>query len=96
MGFFNDLTPKQFQDCMQTNYYATLWTTWVCRLLVSVLCGTDSSFALKQEASKRMTQQKSKGKVVLVSSVIGFFGLPGYSAYGPAKMAMRGAAADCM
>jgi len=37
-----------------------------------------------------MIANKIRGKVVLVSSLVGFFSFAGYSAYSPAKYALRG------
>ncbi|CAG8726490.1 4927_t:CDS:2, partial [Cetraspora pellucida] len=42
------------------------------------------------EAVKRMAQQSVKGKVVLVSSLLGFCGFIGYSSYAPTKHAIKG------
>lgn len=43
-------------------------------------------------ASKRMIRTRSKGKIVFVSSVLGYFGMVGYSTYSPGKHAIRGLA----
>jgi 3-dehydrosphinganine reductase len=43
-------------------------------------------------ASKRMVRTHSKGKIVLVSSLLGYFGMIGYSTYSPGKHAIRGLA----
>jgi hypothetical protein len=43
-----------------------------------------------QVASKRMVRTKTKGKIVFVSSVLGYFGMIGYSSYSPGKHAIRG------
>ena len=37
-----------------------------------------------------MIAQKVKGKIVLVSSLVGFFSFVGYAGYSPAKFALRG------
>jgi 3-dehydrosphinganine reductase len=37
-----------------------------------------------------MAAQKIKGTIVLTSSLLGLFGLIGYSAYSPAKFGIRG------
>lgn len=42
-----------------------------------------------------MAKEGVKGSIVLTSSVLGFFGIPGYSAYAPIKHALRGLA-DCL
>ncbi|CAG8573941.1 11296_t:CDS:10 [Ambispora leptoticha] len=47
------------------------------------------------EAARRMAQQAVKGKIVMVSSVMGFIGFFGYSQYAPTKHAIRGLA-DCL
>lgn len=37
-----------------------------------------------------MVKQGVKGKVVFVSSVLGYFSIVGYSTYSPGKFALRG------
>lgn len=44
----------------------------------------------RQVASKRMVRTSTKGKIVFVSSVLGYFGMIGYSTYSPGKHAIRG------
>jgi len=43
-------------------------------------------------ASKRMVDTRTKGKIVFVSSILGYFGMIGYSTYSPGKHAIRGLA----
>jgi NAD(P)-dependent dehydrogenase (short-subunit alcohol dehydrogenase family) len=43
-----------------------------------------------QVASKRMVRTHTNGKIVFVSSVLGYFGMIGYSTYSPGKHAIRG------
>ncbi|KAL1946736.1 hypothetical protein VTO73DRAFT_14840 [Trametes versicolor] len=43
-------------------------------------------------ATKEMVKQGVKGKVVFVSSVLGYFSIVGYSTYSPGKFALRGLA----
>jgi len=43
-------------------------------------------------ASKRMVGTRTKGKIVFVSSILGYFGMIGYSTYSPGKHAIRGLA----
>ncbi|KZT74339.1 NAD(P)-binding protein [Daedalea quercina L-15889] len=43
-------------------------------------------------ASKRMVSRHEKGKLVFVSSVLGYFSIVGYSPYSPGKFAIRGLA----
>ncbi|KAG1847354.1 hypothetical protein DFJ58DRAFT_663380, partial [Suillus subalutaceus] len=43
-------------------------------------------------ATKRMVRENKKGKIVLVSSTLGYMSLIGYSSYSPAKHALRGLA----
>ncbi|KAG9302232.1 hypothetical protein G9A89_008722 [Geosiphon pyriformis] len=47
------------------------------------------------EGAKRMAYQGVKGKIILISSVLGFVGFIGYSQYAPTKYAIRGLA-DCL
>ncbi|KAJ2295714.1 3-dehydrosphinganine reductase [Coemansia sp. RSA 2706] len=42
--------------------------------------------------TKRMIEARVKGRIVMVSSVLGFFGLVGYAGYCPSKFAVRGLA----
>ena len=37
-----------------------------------------------------MVANRSKGKVVFVSSILGYMSIVGYSSYSPAKWALRG------
>lgn len=46
----------------------------------------------RQAAAKQMASQGVRGSIVLTSSILGFFALPGYAAYTPAKHAIRGLA----
>ncbi|KAH9938200.1 oxidoreductase [Fomitopsis serialis] len=43
-------------------------------------------------ASKRMVSRREKGKLVFVSSFLGYFSLVGYAPYSPGKFAIRGLA----
>jgi 3-dehydrosphinganine reductase len=43
-----------------------------------------------KEAANQMVVNKIKGKIVFTSSVLGLFGLVGYSPYVPSKFAIRG------
>ncbi|KII95145.1 hypothetical protein PLICRDRAFT_33979 [Plicaturopsis crispa FD-325 SS-3] len=43
-------------------------------------------------ATQRMVRERSKGKIIFVSSVLGYMSLVGYSTYSPAKHALRGLA----
>ncbi|KAG2104729.1 uncharacterized protein F5147DRAFT_775552 [Suillus discolor] len=43
-------------------------------------------------AAKQMVRENKKGKIVLVSSTLGYMSLVGYSSYSPAKHALRGLA----
>ncbi|CAG8533096.1 3174_t:CDS:2 [Paraglomus occultum] len=48
------------------------------------------SLFVAHEGVKRMVHQGVKGKVVFVSSTVGFVGFVGYSEYAPTKYALRG------
>ncbi|KAF9492796.1 oxidoreductase [Pleurotus eryngii] len=43
-------------------------------------------------AAKRMVKSRSRGKLVFISSVLGYMSIVGYSTYSPAKHALRGLA----
>ena len=45
---------------------------------------------LNKVGSKRMVSDKTQGKIVFVSSILGYFSIVGYSSYSPAKFALRG------
>lgn len=56
-----------------------------CLRFILVLTRSDH-----QVASKRMVRTNTKGKIVFVSSILGYFGMIGYSTYSPGKHAIRG------
>jgi hypothetical protein len=43
-----------------------------------------------QAASQRMIRTESRGKIILVSSILGWMSMIGYTTYSPAKFALRG------
>lgn len=43
-----------------------------------------------EAATKHMVASRSKGKIVFVSSILGYMSIVGYSPYSPAKWALRG------
>lgn len=73
---------------MDETYWVQAWPALVCT----------PSFAIAnanrhvQTASKRMVAEGVKGKIVFVSSVLGYFSIVGYSTYSPGKFAVRGLA----
>ncbi|KAI9466678.1 oxidoreductase [Lactarius psammicola] len=63
----------------------------------SMRAGMDNTYWLSawsaMAASKRMIRTRAnKGKIVFVSSLLGYFGMIGYSTYSPGKHAIRGLA----
>jgi 3-dehydrosphinganine reductase len=48
------------------------------------------TLAYEQAAAKQMVRENKKGKIVLVSSTLGYMSFIGYSSYSPAKYALRG------
>jgi 3-dehydrosphinganine reductase len=46
-------------------------------------------------ASKMMVEDNTQGRIIIIGSVLGFFGLIGYSSYVPSKFALRGLA-ECL
>lgn len=48
-----------------------------------------------QAAAKKMVRDESKGKIVLVSSTLGYMSFVGWASYSPAKHALRGAGMVC-
>jgi len=63
---------------------------------VSMRKGMDETYwaqaASALAASKRMVSRREKGKLVFVSSFLGYFSLVGYAPYSPGKFAIRGLA----
>lgn len=45
---------------------------------------------LVQVATKMMVRDRKQGKIVFVSSTLGFMSILGYSSYAPGKHALRG------
>jgi NAD(P)-dependent dehydrogenase (short-subunit alcohol dehydrogenase family) len=56
---------------------------------VLLLLRTTSDHAF-QAASQRMVRAEAKGKIIMVSSILGWMSIVGYSSYAPAKFALRG------
>ncbi|KAJ2556091.1 3-dehydrosphinganine reductase [Coemansia sp. RSA 1933] len=52
----------------------------------------DGTLCTVHEAARRMVDAKIRGRIVLVSSTLGFFGLIGYAGYCGSKFAIRGLA----
>ncbi|KAI0268382.1 oxidoreductase [Gloeopeniophorella convolvens] len=69
---------------------------WMEQTEESIVKGMDNTYWLAAwsafAASRRMARTGTKGKIVFVSSVLGYFGMIGYSTYSPGKHAIRGLA----
>ena len=89
LGLFADLSPEQLSEGMRTNYDTALWTSHVYTAPHEPKL-TRLSFPTRQTATKLMVEHGIKGKIVLVSSLMGLFTFAGYAAYAPAKYALRG------
>ena len=53
-------------------------------------CARYNPLFLVEAATKAMVKHGVKGKLVLCSSILGYFSLVGYSTYSPGKFAIRG------
>jgi len=62
----------------------------------SMRAGMDQTYWVQAStalvAGKRMAKRHEKGKIVFISSVLGYFSIVGYSTYSPGKFALRGLA----
>ena len=88
-GFFIEQTEESMRKGMDDTYWLAAWSSMVRSLFVSAFyLGLIRSNC--QVASKRMMRTDTKGKIVFVSSVLGYFGMIGYSTYSPGKHAIRG------
>ncbi|KAI0832368.1 oxidoreductase [Trametes gibbosa] len=69
---------------------------WIDQDEASMRQGMDTSYGAQAftalVATKEMVKQGVKGKLVFVSSVLGYFSIVGYSTYSPGKFAIRGLA----
>lgn len=81
-GFFLDQNEADFQQGMKLDYWTALATAHVRTLI------------LTQAAAASMKQHGVHGKIVFVSSVLGFMGMVGYAQYSPMKYAIRGTCAN--
>ncbi|KNZ81488.1 3-ketodihydrosphingosine reductase TSC10, partial [Termitomyces sp. J132] len=81
-GFFVEEDESSLRRGMDNGY-------WVQACLFRTHADTKS---FNQAAAKRMARSKFSGKIVFVSSVLGYMSMIGYSSYSPAKHALRGLA----
>ncbi|KAH9853522.1 oxidoreductase [Lenzites betulinus] len=69
---------------------------WIGQDEASMRQGMEMSYGAQAftalAATKEMVKQGVKGKIVFVSSVLGYFSIVGYSTYSPGKFALRGLA----
>ncbi|KAI0650762.1 oxidoreductase [Trametes meyenii] len=69
---------------------------WIDQNEASMRADMDASYGAQAftalAATKEMVKQGVKGKIVFVSSVLGYFSIVGYSTYSPGKFALRGLA----
>lgn len=73
---------------MTTGYWVQAWSALV--FLFSSWPGLAYSLGIRQAATKKMVQERAKGKIIFVSSTLGYMSFVGYASYAPAKHAMRG------
>ncbi|POW03041.1 hypothetical protein PSTT_11372 [Puccinia striiformis] len=96
LGFFIELTPEQLKHSVDVNYWTAVWTARVKSRVIPTHRDQHgeliASISYNQAAGRRMAKQGVRGSIVLTSSVLGFFAIPGYSAYTAIKHAIRGLA----
>lgn len=89
-----EMQPEDLSRGMANGYWIQAWTAFVSRLFNYFSYHGQEQCHLaniEQAAAKQMVREnKKKGKIVLVSSTLGYMSLIGYSSYSPAKHALRG------
>ena len=88
-GFFVEASEKSLREGMDNGYWIQAWSAFVSKLCDSLLLAMFDCF-LNKAGSKRMVSDNTQGKIVFVSSILGYFSIVGYSSYSPAKFALRG------
>lgn len=86
-GFFVEQSVDTLRQGMDDGYWVQAWSAMVsspynlhalCRSLVT------------KAATNHMVNTQAKGKIILVSSMLGLLSIVGYASYSPAKWALRG------
>ena len=89
--FFVEMDEQDLVDGMTDGYWVQAWTAWVSSL---TLCLT-LDLICEQAVAKQMARENKKGgKIVLVSSTLGYMSFLGWASYSPAKHALRGMSAS--
>ena len=88
LGFFVELSEEAAKRGMDLTYWVSAWTAQVGS--TSSITSGPHTFGYEQIAAKRMAETHTSGKIVFVSSLLGYAGLIGYSTYCPGKHALRG------
>jgi len=85
--YFVEMNERDLVQGMTAGYWVQAWTAFVCdQVARTVIVAYYSS----QAAAKQMAREKRKGKIVFVSSTLGYMSFVGWSSYSPAKHALRG------
>lgn len=85
--FFVEMDEQDLLDGMADGYWVQAWTAWVKRLTSSLVL----ALIREQAAAKQMARENKKGgKIVLVSSTLGYMSFIGFASYSPGKHALRG------
>jgi len=87
-GFFVEETEASLRSGMDNGYWVQAWSALVSQIFP--FSRTSTILGIKA-AAKRMARDQFPGKIVFVSSVLGYMSIVGYSSYAPAKFALRGA-----
>ena len=84
-----DMSPDDFERGMKDGFWVQAWTAFVS-LSDHFYLHSVSHICYVQAASKEMARQGKKGKIILISSTLGYMSFVGYGNYAPAKHALRG------
>jgi 3-dehydrosphinganine reductase len=91
--FFLDMSAEDMEQGMINGYWVQAWTAMVsfAQSIVESMIISTVHFNL-QATAKKMVREGSKGKIVFVSSTLGYMSFIGWASYSPAKHALRGVA----
>lgn len=85
--YFVEMKEQDLTQGMTAGYWVQAWTAFV-----SARAPFAVTFypAFSQAAAKKMVREGRTGKIVFVSSTLGYMSFVGWSSYSPAKHALRG------
>jgi 3-dehydrosphinganine reductase len=89
-GFFVEEDEDSLRQGMDNGYWVQAWSSLVSSISPTLQIDEATIEVIYQAGSKRMVADRAPGKIIFVSSVLGYMSLIGYSSYSPAKHALRG------